>query len=305
MPIKRINQFPEGSGSLSSDDVFLFMDDPSGSGITKKISLSQISSAIGGGGGGGVTLEEVQDNLGNGFLVSGTGIFLNYNDNSNTLTISATGVSFNNHSHVVSDITNFNSGVSGLLPVKNISGGSYISISSSGGTYTISATGLQASGNYSTVGHTHLVSNITDFTEGVQDVVGSGGFLIGTSGINIGYNDSSNTLNIGYSTRVVSLTFNTTLNTNASSGDIFDVTLTDNTTLANPSNSINGKTIRWRILQDNTGGRSVTLDNKFVIPTSASSPLPWSTSGNAMDILAATYHAGRDKWDVVAFVPGY
>ena len=45
MGIKRINEFPEGSGSLSSDDVFLFMDDPSGSGITKKISLSQISIA--------------------------------------------------------------------------------------------------------------------------------------------------------------------------------------------------------------------------------------------------------------------
>lgn len=50
MTIKRLNDFPEGSGSLSSDDVFIFMDDPSGSGITKKISLSAISSAIGGGG---------------------------------------------------------------------------------------------------------------------------------------------------------------------------------------------------------------------------------------------------------------
>jgi hypothetical protein len=48
MSIKRINQFPEGSGSLTSDDVFLFMDDPSNSGITKKISLSQIGDAIGG-----------------------------------------------------------------------------------------------------------------------------------------------------------------------------------------------------------------------------------------------------------------
>lgn len=53
MPILRFNQFPEGSGSLTSDDIFLFMDDPSGSGITKKISLSAISGAIGGGGGGG------------------------------------------------------------------------------------------------------------------------------------------------------------------------------------------------------------------------------------------------------------
>lgn len=40
MPIQRINEFPEGSGSLSNDDIFLFMDDPSGSGITKKISLN-------------------------------------------------------------------------------------------------------------------------------------------------------------------------------------------------------------------------------------------------------------------------
>jgi hypothetical protein len=47
MSVKRINQFPEGSGSLSSDDVFLFMDDPSGNKATKKISLSQLSEAIG------------------------------------------------------------------------------------------------------------------------------------------------------------------------------------------------------------------------------------------------------------------
>lgn len=49
MSIKRINEFPEGSGSLSNDDVFLFMDDPSNGGTTKKISLSQIGEAIGGG----------------------------------------------------------------------------------------------------------------------------------------------------------------------------------------------------------------------------------------------------------------
>jgi hypothetical protein len=61
MPIQRINEFPEGSGSLSNDDVFLFMDDPSGSGVTKKISLSDISSAIGGGG-GGTTIDNYGDN---------------------------------------------------------------------------------------------------------------------------------------------------------------------------------------------------------------------------------------------------
>ena len=46
MSIKRINEFPEGSGNLTSDDVFLFMDNPSDTKITKKITLSQISSTI-------------------------------------------------------------------------------------------------------------------------------------------------------------------------------------------------------------------------------------------------------------------
>lgn len=115
---------------------------------------------------------------------------------------------------------------------------------------------------------------------------------------------------ITYIPTVVSLSFSTTISIDPKAGEIFDVTLTDNVTIDNPSNaandfSINGKTIRFRITQDGTGGRTVGLGNKFVIPSSASSPLPWSTTANSMDILAATYHAGRDKWDIVAFVPGY
>ena len=104
---------------------------------------------------------------------------------------------------------------------------------------------------------------------------------------------------------VVSLTYAATLNTDASAGDIFDVTLTGNATLANPTNPVSGKTIRWRIKQDGTGSRTVALGNKFVIPTSATSPLPFSTAADKTDVLAATYHAGRDQWDIIAFVMGY
>jgi hypothetical protein len=46
MPIKRINEFPDGSGTLTNDDVFLFMDNPGASGVTKKISLDEITNAI-------------------------------------------------------------------------------------------------------------------------------------------------------------------------------------------------------------------------------------------------------------------
>jgi hypothetical protein len=104
---------------------------------------------------------------------------------------------------------------------------------------------------------------------------------------------------------VVAIAYAATLSTDAASGDIFDVTLTDNATLANPSNPVNGQTLRWRLTQDGTGSRSVTLGDKFNLPASATSPLPFSTAANKMDVLAATYHAGRDKWDIIAFVPGY
>lgn len=197
--------------------------------------------------------EDVQDVVGNnGFLTAGTGITLSYNDAGNSLTIATSGLASSSHTHTVSNITDFNSSVSGLLPVKNITAGTGISVSSVSGTYTITNTAGGSSGP-----------------------------------------------------TVVSLTFATTLNTDASAGDIFDVTLTDNVTLANPTNPTNGKTLRWRIKQDNTGGRTVALGNKFVIPVSASSPLDFSTSGNAIDLLGATYYSSSDKWHIVAFVPGY
>jgi hypothetical protein len=93
--------------------------------------------------------------------------------------------------------------------------------------------------------------------------------------------------------------------TDASLGEIFTATADANTLIENPTNPVDGKTIRWKLSQDATGGRVWTLGSKFNIPSSASSPLPWSTAANKTDLLAATYDAGRDKWDIIAFVPGY
>ena len=47
--ITRLNQLPDGSGLLSNDDIFLMMDDPSGSGVTRKVSLSTLSTFLGSG----------------------------------------------------------------------------------------------------------------------------------------------------------------------------------------------------------------------------------------------------------------
>jgi len=101
------------------------------------------------------------------------------------------------------------------------------------------------------------------------------------------------------------ITYASTLITDTEIADIFDVTLLDSATLDNPVNPVDGRTLRWRIKQSEVGNCAVTLGNKFVIPSSATTPLPFSTTANAVDLLAATYSETRDKWDIIAFVPGY
>jgi hypothetical protein len=55
-----------------------------------------------------------------------------------SLKLNGTGVSISGHSHLSTDITNFNSSVSGLLPVTNIVAGSGIGVSSTSGVFTVS-----------------------------------------------------------------------------------------------------------------------------------------------------------------------
>jgi hypothetical protein len=85
-----------------------------------------------------------------------------------------------NHKHSSSDLTDFNSGVSGLLPITNIIGGSNITVTPSGSVFTIAVTG--------SLGLT---------TEEVDDRVS--GLLIAGTGINLNYNDFNNTLTINTS----------------------------------------------------------------------------------------------------------
>lgn len=478
MSIRRIKDLPEGSGSLTTDDIFLFMDDPTGSAVTKKISLSEISSVIGGGGGGnpfdqnlnttdfptfsgvnltnGSSLAEgsydsgiggnggislncaigyelnwqaghlrniaIGDNTGTPQTIycdspinlqqtvetSNTLLLLHLDDSFvdssvNNLSVTPNGdVQLNTTEKQFGSASAYFDGDGDSITISNIpdfdmagqsfcfeawvnpasdaeysifnrcSGEGEVGFSIqrlSGGNILFSfgdswnAGGNLAVGQWSHLACTYdgttrrcfingdlvgsnssgLWSNVdTDLTIGDRpsdsrhfyfegyidevrvvrgDAVFTSNFTPSTSaytvdmstttsqlivnGTGITFPDGSVQTTAGGGTVVVSLVFDTILNTDASSGDIFDVTLTDNITLANPTNPVDGKTLRWRITQDNSGNRTVTLGDKFVIPSSASSPLPWSTTGDKMDVLAATYHAGRDKWDIVAFVPGY
>jgi len=70
------------------------------------------------------------------YLYSNSGYF------NNVLQLNGTGVSITGHSHTISDISNFASGVSGLLPVTGIAAGYDISITNNSGLYTIASTNL-------------------------------------------------------------------------------------------------------------------------------------------------------------------
>jgi hypothetical protein len=71
------------------------------------------------------------------YLYSNSGYF------NNVLQLNGTGVSITGHTHTVSNITNFASGVSGLLPVTGIAAGYDISITNNNsGLYTIASTNL-------------------------------------------------------------------------------------------------------------------------------------------------------------------
>lgn len=262
MPIKRINEFPEGSGSLSNDDVFLFMDDPSGSGITKKISLSDISSAIGGGG------NPFDQNLNTTDFPTFSGINLSNN------TTLAQGT-FDNSTGGGNGIS-LNCYVGYEL---NWQGGHLISTQDGG----ISAATIQCDSPIAFPG-----SGVSDLT-------------INSSGIT--FPDGSTQKSI-HPTVVQLGSVSGSINTDASLGDIFDLTLAASGTLANPTNGVDGQSLRWRITH-NANSLTLNFGNKFKIPSSATSPLPISSTSGTMDLLGATYDSSRDKWDIISFVPGY
>jgi hypothetical protein len=97
----------------------------------------------------------------------------------NYLRLNNTGVSLSGHTHLVSDISNFGSGVSGLLPVKEILPGNNVTITSNSGIYTINASG---GGGGSSVS----VSNPGSGRVLISDGTSSG--IIGQSGLTFSNN---------------------------------------------------------------------------------------------------------------------
>lgn len=99
----------------------------------------------------------------------------------------------------------------------------------------------------------------------------------------------------------VALTYSSTVATNATLGNCFELTLTGTTAvLSNPTGMLDGQPIRWRLVQDATGGRLLTLGTAF--NTTAVGTITMSATANAVDYLGAVYRSSSGNWDVVAFL---
>lgn len=102
----------------------------------------------------------------------------------------------------------------------------------------------------------------------------------------------------------VNLVDGATIATDASSGNLFRVTLGGNRTLSNPTNATDGQLITWSLKQDATGGRTIALDTKFRFGTDITS-VTLSTSASKTDHLGVRYNGVDDRFDVIAFVRGF
>jgi hypothetical protein len=204
-------------------------------------------------------------------IPSGTGNF-------NTLTVNGTAVSVAGHTHTASNITDFNTAVSGLLEVKSLTQGSGIGIVSVSGDHTVSVTGIPT-------------SLITNFASGVNALIDNAvsASIIGGSGVDIVYSSGTNTLTISSALIAgsgISLTQNSGNYTIALSdptiqlADITDLTSDARTFLVTPSSSNLSA-----LVTDETGSGNLVFSNSptLVSPTLGAAS---ATSVNKVTITA-------------------
>jgi hypothetical protein len=92
---------------------------------------------------------------------------------------------------------------------------------------------------------------------------------------------------------VVAVTFSTSITIDASTGNHFATTLTNNTTINAPSNPTDGAKITFELTQDATGGRTVTWNSVFDFGTTGA---PTLSALNKTDLIGFVYSSRLSKW---------
>jgi hypothetical protein len=97
----------------------------------------------------------------------------------------------------------------------------------------------------------------------------------------------ANTYTKSQNVAAVSLADAATITTDASTSNIFTVTLAGNRTLANPMNLVAGGTYIWQVTQDNLGAHTLAYGTTFKWPGGTGPTL--STTANAVDMISCLY----------------
>lgn len=100
------------------------------------------------------------------------------------------------------------------------------------------------------------------------------------------------------------LTDAATILVDATKGNQFRVVLGGNRILANPTGALDGQLMTYELIQDGTGGRTLTLDTNYKFGTDLTS-ITLSTTPGASDFLGTQYKASTGKFRVLSFVRGY
>lgn len=103
---------------------------------------------------------------------------------------------------------------------------------------------------------------------------------------------------------ISNLTDAATIDTDASLGSDFYVTLGGNRTMAAPTNPGSAQSIRYWITQDGTGSRTMTWNAIFRFSTDIPSPT-LTTTPDFMDMVEFQYNPYYLTWDCIRVIKGY
>lgn len=95
-------------------------------------------------------------------------------------------------------------------------------------------------------------------------------------------------------TTPVVVTYAASITVNCQLSNVFTTTLTGNITTTTISNPQDGQTINWFLTQDAGGSKTIAWPANFRWPAGATTAL--TTTGNAVDLLTATYRTTPNAW---------
>lgn len=100
------------------------------------------------------------------------------------------------------------------------------------------------------------------------------------------------------------ITYASTITPVATASNHFRCVLTGAVTLAAPTGGLDGQKITVELVQDSTGGRTLTLGAGIGLGSDITA-VTLSTAANKIDYLALIYNGSASKWHVVGVVRGY